>query len=130
MKYAIIESGGKQYKASEGSILEVDKIDIEPGNTYEFEKVLLIAGDGASQIGQPLLGGVSVSGKVVGQIKGDKIRVAKFKAKARYRRVQGHRQLLTRIQIEKISTNQASAKQEKKTETTSEVKTKKKTIKE
>lgn len=125
MKYAIIVSGGKQYKAIEGSILEVDKIDLEAGKIHKFEKVLLYTADGVCQIGKPLLSDVSVSGKVVGQFKGDKIRVAKFKAKSRYRRVQGHRQLLTRIQIEKISTNQDATKAEEKTEVKKEVKAKK-----
>lgn len=124
MKYAIIESGGKQYKAAEGDILEVDKIEIEAGKIHKFEKVLLYTEDGACQIGKPLVSDVLVSGKVLGQFKGDKIRVSKFKAKARYRRVQGHRQLLTRIQIEKISTNQSTARPEEKTEAKKEVKAK------
>lgn len=123
MKYAIIESGGKQYKASEGSVLEVDKIDLKEGNTHKFDKVLLYTADGVCQIGKPLLNGISVSGKVLGQVKGDKIRVAKFKAKSRYRRVQGFRPSLTRIQIEKI-TSQTSIKEDKKD------KVKTKTIKE
>ncbi len=124
MKCAIIEAGGKQYKAVEGDVLEVDKIDIEAGKTHKFEKVLLYTSDGVCQIGKPVLSGVSVSGKVIGQFKGGKIRVAKFKAKSRYRRVQGHRQLLTRIQIEKISTNQPSTRKEEKTEAKKEVKAK------
>ncbi len=124
MKYAIIEAGGKQYKAVEGDILEVDKIDIEAGKTHKFEKVLLYTSDGICQIGKPVLSDVSVSGKVIGQFKGDKIRVAKFKAKSRYRRVQGHRQLLTKVQIENISANQSAAKKEEKTEVKKEVKAK------
>lgn len=124
MKYAIIVSGGKQYKAAEGDILEVDKIDLEAGKTHKFEKVLLYTADGICQIGKPLLSDVSVSGKVLEQFKGDKIRVAKFKAKSRYRRVQGHRQLLTRIQIEKISAN-STAKEEEKTDAKKEIKAKK-----
>lgn len=124
MKYAIIEAGGKQYKAVEGDILEIDKIDIEAGKTHKFEKVLLYTADGVCQIGKPVLSGVSVSGKVIGQFKGDKIRVAKFKAKSRYRRVHGHRQLLTRVQIENISANQPATKKEEKTEVKKEVKAK------
>lgn len=125
MKYAVIEAGGKQYKAAEGDILEIDKIDIEAGKTHKFEKVLLYTADGVCQIGKPVLSDVSVSGKVLGQFKGDKIRVAKFKAKSRYRRVTGHRQLLTKVQIEKISTNQPSTKQGEKAESKKEVKAKK-----
>lgn len=116
MKYAIIESGGKQYKVSEGNIVEVDKLDVKAGNTYNFEKVLLYNADGECQIGKPRVEGVSVSGKILEHFKGDKIRVAKFKAKSRYRRVHGHRSLLTKIQIEKISTRQAPAKTDRKEE--------------
>lgn len=103
MDYAIIESGGKQYKASVGGILEIDKIDLAPGNTHLFEKVLLYTVGEVCKIGHPFLNEVSVQGKVLEQFKGDKIRVAKFKAKARYRKVQGHRQQLTKVQITKIS---------------------------
>ena len=103
MKYAIIDSGGKQYKVIEGGLVEVDKIDLESGKDYTFEKVLLVSNDGVATIGQPHVNGASVSGKIIAQVKGDKIRVAKFKAKARYRRVQGYRHQFTRIQIEKIS---------------------------
>lgn len=124
MKYAIIESGGKQYKAVEGAILEVDNINIEAGKTHKFDKVLLYTADGVCQIGKPLVSDISVSGKVLGQFKGDKIRVAKFKAKSRYRKVHGHRQLLTRIQIEKIATGKFQTKKEEKPEPKKEVKAK------
>lgn len=130
MKYAIIQSGGKQYKAMEGGILEVDKIDIEAGKTHKFEKVLLYTNDGVCQIGKPLLNDITVAGKVIEQFKGDKIRVAKFKAKSRYRRVQGHRQLLTKIQIEKIEAGSTVKETEKKIKTVKETKTKIKTVKE
>jgi large subunit ribosomal protein L21 len=113
MEYAIIESGGKQYKVIPGGILEVDKLDVEPGKIHTFDKVLLYTADGLCKIGQPQVDGITVSGKVIKQFKGEKIRVAKFKAKARYRRVQGHRQLLTQIQITEISNNQSPIKQEK-----------------
>ncbi|MBU3978074.1 50S ribosomal protein L21 [Patescibacteria group bacterium] len=125
MKYAIIVSGGKQYKAVEGGVLDVDKIDIEAGKTHKFEKVLLFSDDGICQIGKPLLSDISVSAKVIEQFKGDKIRVAKFKAKSRYRRVQGHRQLLTKIQIEKISTNQPATENQEKAKPKKEVVAKK-----
>jgi large subunit ribosomal protein L21 len=103
MKYAIIQSGGKQYKVVEGGFVEVDKIDLEEGKDFVFEDVLLVSNDGVAKIGQPQVKGASVSGKIDSQFKGDKIRVAKFKAKARYRRVQGFRPQLTRIKIEKIT---------------------------
>ena len=105
MDYAIIQSGGKQYKVTEGEFIEVDKIDIEPGKTHKFDKILLISKNGVATIGQPQVQDATVSGKIIAQVKGEKIRVAKFKAKARYRRVQGFRQHLTKIQIEKINTS-------------------------
>lgn len=130
MRYAIIESGGKQYKAVEGGILEVEKIDLEVGKTRKFEKILLYTDGGVCQIGKPLVSGVSVSGKILEQFKGDKIRVAKFKSKVRHRRVTGHRQLLTKIQIEKIMVEKIPSKQdEKKNESIRVAKTKTKTVK-
>ncbi len=126
MDYAIIESGGKQYKASIGGILDIDRLNLAPGNTHLFEKVLLYTAGGVCKIGRPTLNEVSVQGKVLEHFKGDKIRVAKFKAKARYRKVQGHRQLLTRIQITEISNNQSNAKSEKKAAAATDVKKSKK----
>ncbi len=119
MKYAVLQTGGKQYKVSEGSEIEVDKIEAEAGSDLKFDKVLLLAQDGVFQLGRPHLEGVLISAKVVEQKKGKKIRVAKFKAKARYRNVTGHRQHLTKLQITKISgtdskkTESKPAKQEK-----------------
>lgn len=103
MEYAIINTGGKQYKATLGVVLEIEKVDLEPGKDIVFDNVLLYTTNGTIKIGQPMLDGFSVKAKVLEQFKGEKIRVAKFKAKARYRRVQGHRQKLTRVEITKIS---------------------------
>ena len=99
MNYAVVQSGGKQYKVSEGSVIEVEKLPVEPGSDYNFDTVLFTAIDGAYTVGKPLVEGAVVTGKVLDQIKGIKIRVAKFKAKARYRNVRGHRQHLTTVQI-------------------------------
>ena len=104
MNYAVIQSGGKQYKVSEGSVIEVEKLAVADGDTFKLDKVLLVANDGDYTVGQPLVPNAAVTAKVVQQMKGPKIRVAKFKAKARYRRVQGHRQQLTKLVIESIST--------------------------
>ncbi|HUQ84989.1 MAG TPA: 50S ribosomal protein L21 [Candidatus Limnocylindrales bacterium] len=114
MKYAVLQTGGKQYKVSEGSIIEVDKLPVEQDANVKFEKVLLLAQDGAFQLGQPHVGGALITAKVLEQKKGKKIRVAKFKAKARYRKVTGHRQHLTKLQIEKISVSKD--KKESKTD--------------
>lgn len=114
MKYAVIKTGGKQYKVSEGDVIEVEKLDIAPEKDYSFENVLLYVSDGDSKIGMPMLEDVKVTGKVLGQIKGEKIRVSKYKAKVRYRKTIGHRQLLTKIKIEKISAKGESEKKEVK----------------
>lgn len=102
MKYVIVESGGKQYKASEGDVLEVERIKAQPGEEYTFKKVLLYTADGVCKIGQPQVTGITVAGRIIDHFRGEKIRVAKFKAKAKYRRVNGHRQSLTRIKVEQI----------------------------
>jgi large subunit ribosomal protein L21 len=103
MKYAVIMSGGKQYKVTEGQVLEFDKINVEPGATYALDKVLLSVDGDTVNIGAPYLENVAVMAKVLEQVKGDKVRVAKFKAKARYRKVQGFRAQLTKVEITNLS---------------------------
>jgi large subunit ribosomal protein L21 len=103
MKYAIILSGNKQYKVQEGDTIVVERLNVEPDSAYAFEKVLLFVEDGNVQLGKPTLADVSVSAKILQEIKGKKIRVAKFKAKSRYRRVTGFRALQTTLLIEKIT---------------------------
>jgi len=103
MKYAVITSGGKQYKVSEGQVLELDKLKADPGTNYTLDKVLMTVDGDTVQIGAPYLADVAVIAKVLEQIKGDKIRVAKFKAKARYRKVQGFRAQLTKVEITSLS---------------------------
>ncbi len=110
MKYAVVTSGGKQYKVVQGQVLDIDKIQAEPGSEYVLENVLLTVDGEDVQIGAPFLTNVTVGAKVLEQVKGDKLRIAKFKAKARYRKVQGFRAQLTRIEITGLST-----KNEKKT---------------
>ncbi len=102
MKYAVIKTGGKQYKVSEGDIIEIEKLPIAPSNTVTFSDVLLYAENGKATFGQPTVEGISVVGKVIDHIKGEKIRVSTFKSKVRYRRVKGHRQELSKIKIEAI----------------------------
>ena len=101
MKYAVVLAGGKQYKVSEGDILEIDKIAIQ--DSYTFSQVLLYVDGDEKMVGTPALSGVVVTAGVLENKKGKKIRVAKFKAKARYRKVMGFRPSLTKIKIEKIS---------------------------
>jgi len=107
MKYAVINSGGKQYKVSEGDVIDVDKLEQKKDDKITFENVQLMVVDGKVELGKPYLSGVKVTGKIIEQFKGEKIRVSRFKAKARERRTIGFRAMLTKIQIEKIETGKA-----------------------
>ena len=99
--YAIIATGGKQYRVSEGDMIYIEKIDAQVDSTVSFD-VLLVGNDGDVKIGTPVVEGVKVEGKVVGQIRGEKIVVYKYKSKKNYRRKQGHRQPYTKVEITKI----------------------------
>ena len=103
MKFAVIQTGGKQYLAKPGDILDLEKLAGKPKTTIKFKEVLLIVDNKKVSIGQPLVKGALVTAKILEQKKGPKIRVATFKAKSRYRRLKGHRQHLTQVKIEKIS---------------------------
>ena len=102
MKYAIIKAGGIQYQVSEGQEIDIFHLDKEKGDAIIFDSVLLVKDDDKVLVGQPAVNGAKVKGKVVAQILGDKIRIATYKAKSRYRKVKGHRDQLTRVLIEKI----------------------------
>lgn len=99
--YAIIATGGKQYRVSEGDVIYIEKIDAQVDSTVSFD-VPLMGNDGDVKIGTPVVEGVKVEGKVVGQIRGEKIVVYKYKSKKNYRRKQGHRQPYTKVEITKI----------------------------
>ena len=99
--YAIIATGGKQYRVSEGDVLFIEKIDAEVDSTVSFD-ALLVENEGDVKVGTPVVEGVKVEGKVVGQIRGEKIIVFKYKSKKNYRRKQGHRQPYTKVEITKI----------------------------
>jgi large subunit ribosomal protein L21 len=101
--YAVIETGGKQYKVREGDVLFVEKISANEDQTIVFDKVLAVSNDEDLTFGTPLVQGVSVNAKVLGHGKGKKITVFKYKPKKGYRKKQGHRQPYTRVQIEKIN---------------------------
>jgi large subunit ribosomal protein L21 len=100
--YAIMETGGKQYKVSEGDTLFIEKLPADAGETYEVNKVLAVEKDGQLQMGTPLLDGAKVILKVEKHGKGKKIIVFKYKPKKNYRRKKGHRQPFTRVVVEKI----------------------------
>lgn len=99
--YAIIATGGKQYRVSEGDVIYIEKIDAQVDSTVAFD-VLLVGNDGEVKIGTPVVEGVKAEGKIVGQVRGEKIVVFKYKSKKNYRRKQGHRQPYTKVEITKI----------------------------
>lgn len=103
MNYAVIKSGGKQYKVASGDVIEVDRIPETKDKKIVFDKVLLLNIDGKVRLGKPYLEKTEVIGKILEQTKGDKIRVAKFKSKVRYRRAVGFRAKLTKVEIAEIS---------------------------
>lgn len=100
--YAIIETGGKQYKVQEGDILFIEKLSANEGDAFVFEKVLAVSDEGSLKTGNPIVDGVSVTAKVLAHGKGKKIIIYKYKAKKTERRKNGHRQPYTRVQIEAI----------------------------
>jgi large subunit ribosomal protein L21 len=100
--YAVVASGGKQYKVREGEILKIEKIPGEIGDPVSFDNVLLYSDGESLQIGQPQLESAEVSGHVVEQGKAPKIIVFKFKRRKGYRRKQGHRQRFTAVKIDRI----------------------------
>jgi large subunit ribosomal protein L21 len=102
MKYAVIKSGGKQYKVSEGDIIEVDRLALKSEDKLVFDEVLLKVSDSGVKIGTPFLKGEKVEGKLIAEVLGEKIKVSKYKAKVRFRRTTGFRAKLTKVQIEKI----------------------------
>ena len=100
--YAVIETGGKQYKVAEGDIVAIERLAVEKDTVYTFDKVLLTADKDNVSIGQPYTE-TKVTAKVLGEEKDKKVIVQKFKNKTGYSRKQGHRQIYTMVQIEKIS---------------------------
>ena len=100
--YAVIKTGGKQYKVAEGEFLKVEKLEGEIGDNIEFAEVLMVGGENAV-VGTPLVAGASVTAKIATQGKGKKILVFKSKKRKGTRKLRGHRQHLTVLKIEKIS---------------------------
>ena len=100
--YAVIKTGGKQYRVSEGETLKVEKLEVEPGKKVTFDEVLMIADGDKVQVGSPHVAKASVDAKVISQGKGKKVHILKFRRRKHSMRKQGHRQLYTEIQIDKI----------------------------
>ncbi len=99
--YAIIATGGKQYRVSEGDTIYIEKLDNEPGDEVTFP-VLMLSGDSV-EVGNPYVEGANVIGKVVRQGKGEKIVILKYKSKKNYRRKAGHRQPFTQVEITAVN---------------------------
>jgi large subunit ribosomal protein L21 len=101
--YAVIKTGGKQYRVSEGDLLEVEKIDGEKGSVVSFNEVLMVSKDDDIRIGKPFVEGAVVLGEIVDNAKGPKITIFKMKRRKGFRKKTGHRQSLTSLKIKEIS---------------------------
>lgn len=100
--YAIVETGGKQYRVSPGQKIDVDRLAVTGGNDVELSRVLLIADEKDTIVGSPAIEGAKVLATCVSEEKGDKVIVFKYKPKVRYRRKKGHRQIYSRLEIKEI----------------------------
>jgi len=100
--YAVIKSGGKQHRVTEGEVITLEKISAEEGSVIEFPEVLAVNKEGKLEVGAPLLEGAKVTAKILDHIKAPKVTIIKMKRRQDYRRKQGHRQNLTKVLIESI----------------------------
>lgn len=111
--FAIIEAGGQQFKVEKGTVLEIGRIQEKDGGTIELGKVLLLNDNGKITIGTPIIHGAYATAKILEHKRGDKIIIFKMKAKKRYRRTKGHRQLLTKLEITDIKATGGKAPEKK-----------------
>ena len=104
--YAVIETGGKQYRVEPGDVIDIERLaeaaQQDQGSKIQFDRVLMVGGEGDVKLGQPVVEGASVSGSLVSPVRGPKIRVFKMKRRKGYRRTRGHRQNLLRVRIDNI----------------------------
>jgi large subunit ribosomal protein L21 len=105
--YAVIKTGGKQYRVQPDDILEIERLPGEAGDILEFDQVLMLSGDAGFEIGTPVVSGALVAAELVEQTRGDKIKIFKKKRRKHYRRTMGHRQDLSQIRITEILTGGA-----------------------
>jgi len=122
--YAVVNSGGKQYKVQQGEVLRVEKISGDVGSPVTFDRVLMFADGDNVSIGQPVLDGVLVEGTIVEQGKAKKIIVFKYKRRKRFRRKKGHRQQFTAVQIDSIKAKGSTAKKASEPESEAKVEAK------
>ncbi|WIV10610.1 50S ribosomal protein L21 [Proteiniborus sp. MB09-C3] len=101
--YAVVETGGKQYRVQEGDVVFIEKVDGNEGESLNFDKILLVSNGEEVKVGKPYVDGVSVTGNIVEHGKAKKVVVFKFKRKKDFRKKQGHRQPYTKVKIEKIN---------------------------
>ena len=101
--YAVIQTGGKQYRVQQGDVIFVEKLDCQADEMVTFDEVLLLNNDGETKIGAPVVAGAKVEGKVLAQVKSKKIVVYKYKSKKNERKKQGHRQPYTKVEITAIN---------------------------
>jgi large subunit ribosomal protein L21 len=102
--YAVIKTGGKQHKVSQGDVISIEKIDGSKGETVVFDEVLMVSSGEDVKVGTPFLKGARVEGEIIDQTKADKINVFKMKRRKGFKKKTGHRQKLTRMKIKEIST--------------------------
>lgn len=101
--YAVLKTGGKQYKVAEGDVIYIEKLGLEENETYTFNEVLAIGSDDVIKVGAPFVEGATVTAKAIKEGRSKKVIVYKYKPKKGYHKKQGHRQAYTKVQIEKIN---------------------------
>jgi len=114
--YAVIETGGKQYKVAPGQVVRVERLMLEKGSQVELDRVLFVADGEKVLVGKPFVEGAKVVAEALGEEKGDKIIVFKYKPKVRYRRKKGHRQLYTSLAINQIILDKGTKRRSRKLE--------------
>jgi len=102
--YAVIETGGKQYRVAKGDVIEIERTELggKARTAVQFDRVLMVSGDKGVKVGDPVVGGAKVTGKLLDEIRGAKVMVFKKKRRKGYKRLRGHRQELMRVEIQKI----------------------------
>ncbi|HEY8548757.1 MAG TPA: 50S ribosomal protein L21 [Vicinamibacterales bacterium] len=101
--YAVIETGGKQYRVAPGDVIRVERLDVPAGESIDLDRVLLVADDEGARIGNPVLSGVTVTAKVRAHGRGEKVRIFKLRRRKNYRRRAGHRQDYTELEITQVA---------------------------